>query len=52
MNQPLLHTKLHLQHFFPSRAQKTARTTGVHSTATHTTEGEKEVTAQLQVTVN
>ena len=29
-----------------------ARTTGVHSTATHTTEGDKEVTAQLQVTVN
>ena len=51
-NQPPLHTKLHLQHFFPSRAQKTARSKGVHSTATHTFEGEKEVTAQLQVTVN
>ena len=38
--------------FFLSRAQKSARTTGVYSTATHTTEGEKEVTAQLQVTVH
>ena len=52
MNQSPYHTKLHLQHIFPSRAQKTARTTGVHTTVTHTTEGEKEVTAELQVTAS
>ena len=51
-NQSLYDTKLHLQHIFRSRAPKTARTTGVHTTATHTTESEKEVTAQLQVTAS